>query len=93
MTQKWALVQLHQYGEELKTPWPHVLETILECMKEPQELTESLEYLKYWQQVAASEADEARQSEPRESTKSWRAWVRNHSEKSAGALRKWTKPK
>ncbi|CAK0840860.1 unnamed protein product [Prorocentrum cordatum] len=92
-TQKWALVQLHQFGEELNTPWSHVFETILECTKEPQELSECLEYLQYWQQVTASEADEARQSELRESTKPWRAWARNHSEKSAGALHKWTKLK
>ncbi|CAK0897105.1 unnamed protein product [Prorocentrum cordatum] len=63
MTQKGALVQRHQHGEELMTLWSHVFETILECMKEPQELPECLEYLQYWQQ------------------------------KSAGALRKWTKSK
>eukprot|EP00959_Pyramimonas_sp_CCMP1952_P433070 9068737-Pyramimonas_sp.AAC.1 len=91
--QKWALGQLYQYGEELNTPWSHVFETIMECMNEPQELSGRLAYPQYWQRVTASEAGEAKQSELRESTKSWRAWVRNHCEKSAGAMRKWTKSK
>ncbi|CAK0890369.1 unnamed protein product, partial [Prorocentrum cordatum] len=93
MIQKWAFVPLHQCAVELKAPWSHIFETILDCLMEPRKLPEHLEYLQHWQQVAAGEADEARQCEIKESTKSWRAWVESRSEKSAGALHKWTEPK